>query len=258
MSAAVRRATAIFAGAWLVASVLSDRAFAQALDIVQPEVVKGESELRSVNVINGRYPPGTAGVPRSTHELSAAHSPTDWINLTLHVEIDDVLVDGWRADHVGLETVVPLLRSSEAAGGLAMSWYTTLQLSTDPLSTSSLVFGPITKLSTPGGKGWLTINPYLENQFGRNSGPGLNMLYGWQGRWKINDTWAVGIDGFGKIADFAHAPALRDQDHRLGPAVGTEFKLGGDRTITVDTALLVGLTESTPELSLKFNVGAPF
>ncbi len=231
---------------------------AQALDIVQPEVSKGESELRSVNVFNGRYAPGTAGVPRTTHELSYAHSPTDWINLTLHLEFDDVLVDGWRADHVGLETLVPLLRASEAAGGLAVSWYTTLQLSTDPLSTNSLVFGPIAKLSAPGGKAWLTVNPYIEDQFGRNSGPGLNILYGWQGRWRLNERWAIGVDGFGKLPDFTHGPALAEQDHRVGPALATEVKVAGDRSITVDTALLVGLTEAAPELSLKFNVGAPF
>lgn len=256
--APAKRALVLVAFACCPGPCGSGAALAQALDITQPDVTKGESELRSVNVINGRYPPDSAGVPRSTHELSYSHSPTDWLNYTLHLELDGVLVDGWRADHVGLETVVPLLRATEAAGGLALAWYTTLQVSTDTLSTNSLVFGPIAKLSTPGGKGWITINPNIEDQFGRNAGPGLNLLYGWQARWKLNETWAIGVDGFGKIADLAHAPDARDQDHRVGPAVYTELQITADRKVTVDASLLVGLTDATPDLSLKFNVGAPF
>lgn len=237
---------------------LAQRAMAQALDIVQPEVSKGEAELRSVNVFNGRYTTGLDGVPRSTHEVSYAASPTDWINVTLHIELDDVRFDGWRADHVGLETVLPLLRTTEAAGGLAVSWYTTLQLSTDQLSTNSLVFGPIAKVSAPGGGGWVTVNANFEDQFGRNAGPGLNILYGWQGRWKLNETWAVGVDGFGKVPDFASGPSVRDQDHRIGPAAYTELDLGPGHKLTIDTAVLIGLTQSSPELSLKLNVGHPF
>lgn len=256
-----RRVAQLAAAAFAVAGAAlasSGVARSQALDITQPEVTKGESELRSVNVFNGHYGRDPAGFPRSTHELSYSTSPTDWINVTLHLELDDVHVDGWRADHIGFESVIPLLRTTEAAGGLAVSWYTTVQVSTDQLSTNSLVFGPIAKLSTPGGKGWLTINPNFEDQFGRNAGPGLNILYGWQARWRLDENLAIGVDGFGKVPDFTHSPLVQDQDHRIGPAVATQFKVAGDRTITVDTALLVGLTETSPELSLKFNVGAPF
>lgn len=253
-----RRSAAAAALVASLATAAADRVSAQALDIVQPEVSKGEAEARSVNVLNGRYAAGTAGVARSTHELSYATSPTDWINITLHLELDDVRFDGWRADHIGMETLVPLVRTTEERGGLAVSWYTTLQLSTDRDSTNSLVFGPIAKLSTPGGKGWLTVNSNFEDQFGRNAGPSLNILYGWQARWKLSDAWAIGIDGFGKVPDIAHMPGASEHDHRVGPALATELELAPGHKVTLDTALLVGLTETSPELSLKFNVGHPF
>jgi hypothetical protein len=50
-------------------------------------------------------------------------------------------------------------------------------------------------------------------------------------------------------------PALRDQEHRIGPAIFTEIALSKDLKITPDVGLLFGLTSSTPDVALKLNIG---
>lgn len=246
---------AIIAAAVLSVLACPHAVLAQALDIDQPEITKGDRELKTVNVLNGRYRLGTAGLARSSHELSASYSPSDWFKITAHLDIENVIADGWRLDHGAIETQFKLIEAGKS-GGLGLGWFTSVQLSTDALSTNSLIFGPIVKLSA--GKASLTFNPYLEHTFGRNSGPGLNLLYGWEGRLGLTKGVAVGLQSFGKIASIGDAPPWHEQDHRVGPALFLEWEAGADRTIALDMAVLAGLTEASPDVSLKANLGMTF
>lgn len=254
-STASRSRYAVIAAAVLSALACPDAALAQALDIDQPEITKGEHEVKSVNVINGRYRPGSAGLPRSSHELSATYSPTDWFKVTAHLDAENVLADGWRLDHAAIETQFKLIEDGKS-GGLGLGWFTNLQVSTDTLSTNSLIFGPIVKLS--GGRVSVTFNPYLEHTFGRNSGRGPNLVYGWEGRLGLQKGFAVGLQSFGKIENIGDAPPWREQDHRVGPALFLEWEAGADRSIALDMAVLAGLTDAAPNVSLKFNLGTTF
>ncbi len=192
------------AAAGLFAGV--DTALAQALDIDAPEITAGEREFRSINIFNGGYRPGSAGEPRNSNELDVAYSPRDWLKFLGHIDFENVLQDGWRVDHVALESFVGL-RKAGADGGVALTWFTSIQLSTDELSTNSLLFGPIVKLSA--GKASLTLNPYFEDTFGRNRGAGIASVYAWQARYELSDNLAVGIEGFGKIENLGSAPVWR-------------------------------------------------
>lgn len=228
---------------------------AQALDIDQPEITQGEREVRSVNVVNGGLPAGSGGMPRTSHELSAAYSPTAWIKLGTHVDIENVIDEGWRIDHGAIELQFEFL-TAEASGGIALGWMTTVQISTDDASTNSLIFGPILKVSSKGAS--FTVNSYFEDTFGRNRSPGLASLYGWQGRLEAGEGIAFGVEGYGKIDDIADPPPVDEQDHRLGPAIYLWTEVAPQRTATLDAALLFGLTEGAPAASLKFNFGMTF
>ena len=230
-------------------------AHAQALDIDQPEITQGEREVKSVNVLNGRYPPGTAGVPRNSHELNTAYSPTDWFKVTAHVDLENMLVEGWRADHVGFETQFKLIEAGKS-GGFALGWFSSVQLSTDPLSTNSLFFGPIIKFSSQ--RVALTVNTYLEDQFGRNSTPSMNFYYAWQGRLEVSKGIAIGVESFGKIDNLSDASPWREQDHRIGPALFLSWERREGRNVALDLSLLAGLTEAAPDLSLKANLATTF
>lgn len=228
---------------------------AQALDIDQPEIKAGERELRSVNIGNFSRRQGAAEAPRTSHELGGAYSPSDWFKGIVHLDVENLSAEGLIADHVGIETFT-LLGKAPEDGGLALTWYTGLMISTDASSTNSLIFGPIIKLTQ--GKTSLTLNTYLEDTFGRNSGPGLNFLYGWQGRYEVSDKLAFGIEGFGKAENIGSSPDLDEQDHRLGPAVFFSLEAGNGRAYGLDLGVLVGLTDAAPDATLKVNFGSTF
>lgn len=248
-------------GFWTALSMLGlivvcpPSALAQALDIDHPEITKGEFELRSVNAFNGGFSDGSQGASRSSHEVSASYSPSDWVKLTAHLDAENALGGDWRLDHGAIELQFQLLKAG-AAGGLALGWLTNLQVSTDAQSTNSLIFGPIIKGSSKAAS--ITSNLYLEDTFGRNRDPGLRALYGWQGKVEVSDSFGLGIEGYGAIDDICNAPPASEQDHRMGPAAYFSSKLDDDRTFLVDLALLFGLTEAAPNSSLKFNFGMTF
>ena len=100
-------------------------------------------------------------------------------------------------------------------------------------------------------------NPFFEKTFGRNRVEGIALNYGWNVKYTLNDTLAVGVEGFGLIENLGASSSSAEQHHRLGPALFATIKLGEQLTITPDVGLFFGLTEATPSLTLKFNVGVP-
>jgi hypothetical protein len=119
-----------------------------------------------------------------------------------------------------------------------------------------LIFGPIIKFSSKSVS--LTPNSYFEDTFGRNDVSGLAAIYGWQGRMELGEGVAAGVEGYGKIDDVSAPPPVSQQDHRIGPAVYIWSQIDPERTISADVALLFGLTDVSPNTSLKFNFGVTF
>lgn len=228
---------------------------AQALDIDAPEIEKGEREVRLVNIANSGWRRGSTGEPRSSHELSTAYSPVDWFKLIAHIDAENLIGGQVIADHIGMESFVSLRKAGED-GGLALTWYTGAMISTDDLATNALVFGPIIKVSSA--KAALTLNPYLEDTFGRNSGPGLNFAYGWQARYELSEQVAIGLEGFGKIEDIGNAAPTNSQDHRIGPAIFLSWDLADKRKLGIDLGVYAGLTDATPDVTFKLNSGVVF
>ncbi len=249
-----RRVLWMFAAATMFAgwTGMTGTAWAQALDMDSPEIEAGEREIRSVNIGNLGYGAGSAGAPRSSHEVSVSYSPRDWLKLTAHADVENVIADGSRLDHVAIETLIGLRKASED-GGLALSWFTSVLASTDELSTSALLFGPVIKVSS--GKASLTLNPYFEDTFGRNDAAGISSVYGWQGRYEIDDRVAIGVEGYGKIANLGSSPVWDDQDHRAGPSLYLSWDGGDKRKFGLDIGVLAGLTDAAPDVTFKLNFG---
>ena len=232
-----------------------ERADAQALDIDAPEIKAGEREIRSINILNRGYRPRSAGNPRSSHEIDLGYSPVDWFKSIVHLDIENLIGEGAIADHIGLESFVALRKAGDK-GGLALTWYTGLMISTDELSTNSLVFGPIFKLSQ--GKGSVTLNSYFDHTFGHNSTPGVNLAYALQAKYELNERVAIGVEGFGRIENLGSAPVRDEQDHRVGPGVFLSWDGEGGRGYGLDLGLLAGLTDAAPDVTLKVNFGTTF
>jgi len=227
-------------------------AWAQTFDVKQLDVTQGALELGLDNTLQG-------GVTRrednrSAHDQSLDYGVTNWWRLSGVIKLENPLEQDFRIARTSVENIW-VLRAPPKDGGLGFGWFTSIEASTDRATTNSSLFGPIITLEVD--KVSVTANPFFEKTFGRNREEGIALNYGWNAKYKLNDQLSIGAEGFGLIENLGDFPAASEQQHRLGPALFATIKLAEDLSITPDIGLFFGLTEATPRLTLKFNVGVP-
>jgi len=227
-------------------------AWAQTFDVKQLDVTQGALELGLDNTLQG-------GVTRrednrSAHDQSLDYGVTNWWRLSGVIKLENPIDADFRIARTSIENIW-VLRPTPKDGGLGFGWFTSIEASTDRATTNSSQFGPIITLEAD--KVTVTANPFFEKTFGRNREEGIALNYGWNAKYKLNDQLSIGAEGFGLIENLGDASAAAEQQHRLGPALFATIKLAEDLSITPDIGLFFGLTEATPRLTLKFNVGVP-
>jgi hypothetical protein len=239
-------------GAIFIALLLPSFAGAQTFDVKQLDVKKGALELGLDNT--GHAPISRPDVNRSAHDQSLDYGVTDWWRLSGVIKLENPLNDDFRIARTAVENIF-VLRALSKEGGIGLGWFTSLEVSTDPATTNSSLFGPIVVLQRD--KFSFSANPFFEKTFGRNRVEGIALNYGWNAKYQLNEGLAVGVEGFGLIENLGDPLPVSEQEHRIGPALFMTIKLANDLTITPDVGLFFGLTEATPNVTLKFNVGIP-
>jgi hypothetical protein len=232
--------------------VLPASAEAQTFEVKQLDVKQGSLDLGLDNSVQGGV--RRRDDERSAHDQSLDYGVTNWWRLSGVLKLENPLQEDFRVARTSVENIW-VFRGVPKEGGIGLGWFTTVEASTDPATTNSSQFGPIIQLEKD--KFSFTANPFFEKTFGRNRKPGIALNYGWNAKYKLNDNLSVGVEGFGLVEDLGEASALAEQQHRIGPALFASIKLAEHLTITPDIGLFFGLTEATPSLTLKFNVGVP-
>jgi hypothetical protein len=177
-------------------------------------------------------------------------------------------VDGgtYEFTEIALENVVRFTPPSH--GPVDAAWFTGISAGISGSSTNSIEFGPVVSLVS--GPATLILNPFFQKTFGRNAEDGMSFSYGWRATYELQERLSIGLEGFGEIADIAHAPALSDQIHRIGPVIylghvhgnpeshadGHDHEHGSEWHTEIGA--LFGLTSATPDAALKLNVGKDF
>jgi|EndMetStandDraft_5_1072996.scaffolds.fasta_scaffold68521_2 hypothetical protein len=229
------------------------QAGAQTFDVKQLDVQKGSLELGLDNTVHTGLQP-SADLNRSAHDQSLDYGVTDRWRLSGVLKLENPLDAEFRFAKAAVENIF-VLRPVPEKVGVGLGWFAAIEASVHQDTTNSLIFGPIATLKAD--KLTFTANPFLEKTFGRNNVEGIALNYGWQVKYELRKSFAIGIEGFGIIENLGNSPALRDQEHHIGPAIFTEIALSKDLKITPDVGLLFGLTSSTPDVALKLNIGVP-
>jgi len=225
---------------------------AQTFDVKQLDVTQGALELGLDNTVQGGIKRRDDN--RSAHDQSLDYGVTNWWRLSGVIKLENPIDEDFRIARTSVENIW-VLRPTPKDGGVGFGWFTSVEASTDRATTNSSQFGPIITVEVD--KVTVTANPFFEKTFGRNREEGIALNYGWNAKYKLNDNLAIGAEGFGLIENLGDSQAASGQQHRLGPALFASIKLAEDFTITPDIGLYFGLTEATPRLTLKFNVGVP-
>jgi hypothetical protein len=131
------------------------------------------------------------------------------------------------------------------------------KLSADP---NELKIGPL--FQTESGKMQYNLNFLFERTFGGELPPDeshkTEMGYQWQVKYRQRAEFEFGAQGFGQMGEWNTWDARQAQFHNLGPAVFGKFDLGQRRKIRYNAAWLFGVTEATPDHTLRMQLEYEF
>jgi FTR1 family protein len=115
-----------------------------------------------------------------------------------------------------------------------------------------------------GGANALEVALLGQKDFGRNevrlnfvfeqpleSGADLEMEYRWQYRYRLSERFEPGIEMYGGAGEWGEVGSFDDHEQQLGPAAYGKFRTA-DGAIKYELGLLFGLTEQTPDTTVRF------
>ena len=117
-------------------------------------------------------------------------------------------------------------------------------------------FGPL--FQTEFGRVQLNANLLLKNVVRADEENGTTMGYQWQAKYRWQQAFEFGAQGFGEMGRWNHWAPTAEQNHRLGPAVFGKFNLGGRQAILYNSALLFALTKAAPDRTFRLQVEYEF
>ena len=234
---------------------------ADMFDVKGVEITKGESEITFAVAPQSGFPVNSDFV-RLHGEVGYGYGLTSWLKVggKLGIELGASGTDD--VSYGGIETQIMLLDPSTARIGLG--WFTGLDVGFVRDFGQILTFGPLVSLEVTK-QLTVTINPLFQ-KFWDPTTPGLDLNYAWQVKNQINDSVAIGVEGYGTVPDISNAPSIEFQEHRVGPVLylsgdiggrsdGMKLGVGGDAkageakagAIELQLGVLFGMTDATPD-----------
>jgi hypothetical protein len=99
-------------------------------------------------------------------------------------------------------------------------------------------------------------NFLFEREFGSNPNHEdfkTDLKYQTQVKYRYMKQFEFGLQGFGTLGEWDHWDKSNQQDHRWGPMISGKFKLSekDDEALKYDLGILFGLTDASPNLTLR-------
>lgn len=137
-----------------------------------------------------------------------------------------------------------------------LGWIVEIERPRDHAEGYELKFGPL--LQKEFGRLQLNTNLLVERIFDSVSSNGTGLGYQWQAKYRWRQQLEFGAQGFGEMGDWKHWAPSAEQNHRWGPAIFGKLGLGGRQAIRYNAALLLGLTNGSPDRTFRLQVEYEF
>lgn len=106
------------------------------------------------------------------------------------------------------------------------------------------------------GRRLMNLNLIFEKEVGSGASSDVEVEYAWDYRWRGNPKFEFGLQGYGELGELGDFEF--DSEHLVGPAFYGKIP-GKNRTAwKYDAALLLGLTDQSPDATLRFQVEFEF
>jgi hypothetical protein len=130
------------------------------------------------------------------------------------------------------------------------------ELPHDRSEGNEFVFGPL--FQTEFDRLQLNANLLFKNISRAVEGNGTYLGYQWQVKYRWQQAFEFGAQGFGDVGLWNHVAPTDAQSHRLGPAAFGKYILGGRQALVWNAALLFGLTPGSADRNFRMQVEYEF
>ena len=214
--------------------------------VFSPQVVKGEAELE----VRGNFDTDHRGNKdgNQKHEVELGYAPTDFWFFEVATEVVKEPNTSRTLEAVELENTFRLL--PEGKYWLNLGFFAKYEFAIPGENPDEFEFGPI--LQKQFGKMVVTVNPFFLREIGNNSANGAAFRYGVQAKYRLMPEFEPGVEAFGKPGTVGSFGPLSSQTHQIGPVAFGKFRLGTGQVIKYQVGVLFGLTEISPDATLKW------
>lgn len=209
----------------------------------------GETELE---FLGGTYDDNNNGVDgERAWKVAVGHGMTDWWKSEVEFEWEKEPDEGTKYTEVELVNIFRFSEPGEFFVDIGL--FTELKFSDESDDANKLEIGPMFQKEI--GRTVNNLNLIWVRDYGSNADHDTEFEYTWQSRWKGDPRLEFGVQGMGETGNWDDMNSGHDQEHKMGPAVFGQFKTGpGNNKIKYDAAVLVGMTDDTPDTTLRFQL----
>ena len=228
----------------VAAIALSSLAAAGPADkVYRPIVEKGETEFE----FRGGYRDFNTDPSEHAYVFDIGYGVTDRWKTELVVEYSGVNGYGGSMEAWEWENIIVLTEQGKhwADVGLFAEYEHSFAAGPDEIK-----IGPMFE-KTIGGT-ITNLNFIFERQVGSGASNDIELDYSWQVKWTGDQKLEFGVQGFGGLGASSH---LGDGDkHSIGPAIFGVRKLANGNKFGFDAAYLLGLNDSAPDQTFRFQI----
>lgn len=195
---------------------------------------------------------------RQSHEVEFQYGVNDWWMLRLTPNVEQPDGESIELASVGIETQFVLVTRGDGPLGIAiMAGYGPYSLFVEDGQPDEFEFGPVVEYAL--GPWLFTVNPRLTDELGSAAEQDwLGFEYAAQVRYSLSDRWAIAVLGFGEIEELVHAGPFEDQSHVLGPSLYLLSDPDSEREWMLAAGVLFGLTDESPDTSLRITLAVEY
>jgi hypothetical protein len=230
--------------------------------VAEPEVVKGQGQIADHGALYAGA--GTEEKLNQSHQLEMYYGLTDRLAFLTLGLLQQPIGSPLEADFYEVGGQYQILKPQ--GEGLALAFRSRYQLALQDGDANQILYGPIAKLG--GRRAAFTVDTFFIRDLDSSDTTALNV--NWQAKHGLSDRISIGVEGYSKIANVAHAGTFNEQEHRVGPVVylklgpwtAKEFRdisgVGEEKIFGLSFGTLFGMTSPTSDLTFKINLVGVF
>jgi hypothetical protein len=212
---------------------------------------------------------------RHGHEIEVGYGLTDFWKVEAGVTLQKPLDGEIDATNFEIENTLQLFTYQPL--GAVFSVLASVDLGLADEVPDAFEFGPLVQFGNDQVN--LVLNAIFEKTFGTFREPGMGFEYAAQLKYAVAEQVSLGVEAFGEIENIDDVPSFNETEFRIGPVIyfasaddddneggkgedddekGLSVNGGRETGMAFDVGVLLGVTDATPDVAVKWDLEISF